>query len=54
MGMEEEEDGTMGGWLVEEKKEGYEKKIAVRRRLGEFQLREREREREGGGRGEGR
>ena len=53
MGMKaEEEDGTMGGWLVEEEKEGYEKKIAVRRRLGEFQLRERERER--GRRGEGR
>ena len=51
MGMaeEEEEAGTMVGWLVEEEKEGYEKKIAVRRRLREFQLRERE-----SGEGEGR
>ena len=49
MGMEEEEDGTMGGWLVEEEKEGYEKNRCPRAGDQEFQLRVRE-----SGEGEGR
>ena len=50
MGMaEEEEDGTMGGWLVEEEKEGYEK-ISVRRRPRVSAQGERERGRRGEGR----